>query len=128
MKEVNFLSSAVLMNQGNGKFEMKALPRFAQRSWMHAVLMADLNGDGNQDLIMGGNLRGAKPEVGQYDGSYGEVLIGKGDGTFDYWQNRDHGLKLDGEIRDLKILELKDKKVLMVVKNNEPVEFWEIKK
>lgn len=128
IKEVNFLSSAILMNQGNGKFEMKALPRFAQRSWMYALLVADINADGNQDLIMGGNLRGAKPEVGQYDGSYGEVLIGKGDGTFGYWQNRDHGLKLDGEIRDLKILELKDKKVLMVVKNNEPVEFWEIEK
>jgi len=128
MKEVNFLSSAVLMNLGKGKFEMKALPRFAQRSWMHSVLVTDINGDGNQDLIMGGNLRGAKPEVGQYDGSYGEVLIGKGDGTFDYWQNRDHGLKLDGEIRDLKILELKGKKVLMVVKNSEAVEFWEMEK
>lgn len=128
IKEVNFLSSAILVNQGNGKFEMKALPRFAQRSWMYTVLVADINADGNQDLIMGGNLRGAKPEVGQYDGSYGEVLIGKGDGTFDYWQNRDHGLKLDGEIRDLKILELKGKKVLMVVKNNEAVEFWKVEK
>jgi hypothetical protein len=128
IKEVNFLSSAILVNQGNGKFEMKALLRFAQRSWMYTVLVADINADGNQDLIMGGNLRGAKPEVGQYDGSYGEVLIGKGDGTFDYWQNRDHGLKLDGEIRDLKILELKGKKVLMVVKNNEAVEFWKVEK
>jgi hypothetical protein len=128
IKEVNFLSSAIMLNQGNGKFEMKALPRFAQRSWMYTVLVADINADGNQDLIMGGNLRGAKPEVGQYDGSYGEVLIGKGDGTFDYWQNRDHGLKLDGEIRDLKILELKGKKVLMVVKNNEAVEFWKVEK
>jgi hypothetical protein len=128
IKEVNFLSSAILINQANGKFEMKALPRFAQRSWMHAILVADINADGNQDLIMGGNLRGAKPEVGQYDGSYGEVLVGKGDGTFDYWQNRDHGLKLDGEIRDLKILELKGKKVLMVVKNNEAVEFWKVEK
>jgi hypothetical protein len=127
MQEVNFLSSAVLINQGEGQFEVKALPREVQRSWMYAILVTDLNGDGAEDLILAGNLSGAKPEVGQYDGSYGEVLIGDGKGNFTYIPNREHGLQLHGDIRDLQIVKLKGVKMLMVVKNNAPLEFWKVK-
>jgi enediyne biosynthesis protein E4 len=128
IQEVNNLASTVLLNEGNGRFSPIELPRMSQRSWMYSIVVTDLNGDGIQDLIMAGNLKGAKPEVGQYDGSYGEVLLGKGDGTFEYWHNRDHGLKLNGDIRDLHIIDRDGQKILMVVKNGENVEFWEIKK
>jgi hypothetical protein len=77
---------------------------------------------------LAGNLAGAQPQVGQYDGSYGELLYGIGDGSFEYIPNREHGLQLDGDIRDLHELTLKGKRMLMVVKNNAPVEFWEIGK
>lgn len=127
MQEVNFLSSAVLINQGEGKFEVKALPREAQRSWLYAILVIDLNRDGAEDLIMAGNLSGAQPQVGQYDGSYGEVLLGDGKGNFIYVPNREHGLQLHGDIRDLQMVKLKGAKMLMVVKNSAPIEFWEVK-
>ena len=122
--EVNYLSSSIFINQGNGKFQVTALPRMTQRSSMYTILITDVNADGVEDLVMGGNLRGAKPEVGQYDASYGEVLIGKGDGTFEYMPNREHGLKLDGDIRDLHSLEIKGQRMLQVVRNNAAVEFW----
>jgi hypothetical protein len=125
MQEANFFQSAVLINEGNGKFKVQELPRMAQRSWMYTSLVADINGDGHQDIVMGGNLKGAKPEVGQYDASYGEILLGKGDGTFTYWHNRDHGLQLHGDIRDLQLVSIKGQRLLMVLKNNEGVEFWE---
>nr|WP_228780103.1 VCBS repeat-containing protein [Aquiflexum lacus] len=128
IQEVNNLVSTVLLNEGSGRFKPIELPRMSQRSWMYSIVVTDLNGDGIEDLIMGGNLKGAKPEVGQYDGSYGEVLLGKGDGTFEYWHNRDHGLKLNGDIRDLHVIDREGQKILMVVKNGENVEFWEIKK
>ncbi|WP_373520034.1 VCBS repeat-containing protein [Aquiflexum sp.] len=128
VQEVNNLASTVLLNEGNGRFNPIELPRMSQRSWMYSIVITDLNGDGIEDLIIGGNLKGAKPEVGQYDGSYGEVLLGKGDGTFEYWHNRDHGLKLQGDIRDLHVIDRDGQKILMVVKNGENVEFWEIKK
>jgi enediyne biosynthesis protein E4 len=124
IQEVNYFQSAVMINKGNGNFDVKELPRTAQRSWMYSILVTDINGDGNEDLILAGNLSGAKPEVGQYDGSYGEVLLGKGDGTFDYWVNREHGLQLHGDVRDLHRVEIKGQKMLMVVKNNDAVEFW----
>jgi enediyne biosynthesis protein E4 len=128
IQEANYFSSAVMLNKGKGKFEINPLPRMAQRSWTYTILVTDLNEDGLQDLILAGNLSAAKPEVGQYDGSYGEVLLGKGDGTFTFWDNREHGLSLHGDIRDLHLLSQKGEKKLMVVKNNAAVEFWQLKK
>jgi hypothetical protein len=127
MQELNFLSSAVILNEGSGNFEVLPLPREAQRSWMYSILVTDLNGDGIEDLLMAGNLKGAQPQVGQYDGSYGEVLYGKGDGTFEYISNRVHGLQLHGDIRDLHELVIGGQRTLMVVKNNAAIEFWKIK-
>ncbi len=124
VQEANYFESTVLINTGSGNFNLQALPREAQRSWIYAIAIVDIDGDGIEDLIMGGNLKGAKPEVGQYDGSFGEVLMGNGDGTFTYVSNRKHGLKLDGDIRDLKVVGEGDTRKLMVVKNNDRVEFW----
>jgi hypothetical protein len=121
INELNNLSSGVLMNEGNGKFTWKPFPKMAQRSYVFAIQVADLNKDGNPDLILGGNLFNAKPEVGKYDASYGEVLLGKGDGTFDYWPNYKNGLQLEGDIRAF--AELGEGK-LLVVKNSAAAEIW----
>ena len=124
ISEVNNLESGVLMNEGNGKFTWKPFPRMAQRSYVFAIAVLDLNEDGNQDLILGGNLFQAKPEVGKYDASYGDVLLGKGDGTFDYWKNAENGLKIDGDVRAFGLL--KNNK-LLVVKNSAAAEIWDYK-
>lgn len=123
-QEVNNLESGVLLNQGNGNFEWKPFPRMAQRSWIFAIHVVDIDGDGNQDLILGGNLAQIKPEVGKLDASYGEVLLGNGDGTFRYSPNREHGLRLEGDIRAFSSL---GEKRILVVKNSAPVEIWRYK-
>lgn len=122
ISEVNNLASGVLMNQGNGKFTWKAFPTMAQRSYIFAIEAVDLNEDGKLDLILGGNLLQAKPEVGKYDASYGDVLLGNGDGTFKFWPNADNGLKIEGDVRAFGNL---GKGRLLVVKNSAPAEIWE---
>ncbi|MDG1278975.1 MAG: VCBS repeat-containing protein [Algoriphagus sp.] len=121
VNELNNLESGVLMNQGNGKFEWKPFPRMAQRSYVFAIHTEDLDKDGKLDLILAGNLTQAKPEVGKYDASYGEVLLGNGDGTFRFWPNAENGLKLFGDIRAIsKIAPNK----LLFVKNSGNAEIW----
>ncbi|MBY5952244.1 VCBS repeat-containing protein [Algoriphagus marincola] len=121
ISEVNHLESGVLMNQGSGKFEWKSLPIEAQRSMIFAIETADLDGDGILDLILGGNLYGIKPEIGKSDASYGEVLLGNGDGTFRFIPNRIHSMQLQGEVRHFKWLY--DSR-LLVIKNNAAAEIW----
>jgi hypothetical protein len=121
VSELNNLESGVLMNQGNGKFEWKPFPRMAQRSYVFAIHTEDLDGDGKLDLILAGNLTQAKPEVGKYDASYGEVLLGNGDGTFRFWPNAENGLRLFGDIRAISKI-APDK--LLFVKNSGNAEIW----
>ncbi|WP_194776457.1 VCBS repeat-containing protein [Pararhodonellum marinum] len=124
IQEANFFESAVMLNQGNGNFTIASLPRMAQKSWVYAISVTDINKDGIDDLILGGNLYGVKPQAGKYDASYGEVLLGEGDGSFEYLPNRTHGLSLTGDIRDFYTLEQKGERFLVVVKNNDELDMW----
>ena len=121
VNELTHLESGVLMNRDGAQFEWVSFPRMAQRSWVFASETIDINQDGIIDLILGGNLSGVKPEIGKSDASFGEVLIGNGDGTFRYLPNAQHQLKLSGEIRA--ISRLNDQK-LLIVKNNSAAEIW----
>lgn len=121
VQTINQTQSGVLINSGTGKFEWRAFPTEAQKTWIFAIQVMDLNKDGIQDLILGGNLTQAKPEAGKYDAGYGEVLLGKGDGTFTFWPNRFHGLRLEGDIRHFAQL---GEGQLLVVKNKAKAEVW----
>ncbi|MDO8965394.1 VCBS repeat-containing protein [Algoriphagus sp.] len=121
IQEVNNFESGVLLNLGGGNFEWKPFPRFAQRSWTFAIQVLDINKDGILDLILGGNLAQIKPEIGKFDASFGEVLIGKGDGTFTFNPNYQNGLKLEGDVRAFSLLEGNR---ILVVKNSASAEIW----
>ena len=51
---------------------------------------------------MGGNLYGAKPEVGIYDSSYGVYLVSDGQHLVN--QSTGSGFHVKGEIRDIEII------------------------
>jgi len=70
------LETSMLINNGDGTFEIKGLPLKAQLSPTFGVLVGDFDSDGNQDILLGGNLHNTKPEVGRYDASYGLLLKG----------------------------------------------------
>ena len=121
IQEINNLESGILLNRGDGNFEWKPFPKMAQKSWIFAIQILDLNEDGKQDLILGGNLAQVKPEIGKLDASYGEVLLGNGDGTFTFSPNRENGLRLDGDVRAFSLL---GEKQILVIKNSAAAEIW----
>lgn len=110
----NMLSSVVLINQGNFNFTLQELPIEAQFSTVNAILAHDFDDDGDNDLVLGGNLYNVKPEVGRYDASYGLYLENNGDGTF-ISPTIDSGFKLKGEVRDM----LLDDKKLIISRNRD---------
>ncbi|MEL7424263.1 MAG: hypothetical protein AAFN81_14785, partial [Bacteroidota bacterium] len=102
--EANELNSIVLINQGDGQFEKQLLPVEVQFSPMYAIAAADVDQDGDQDLLLGGNLYKVQPEVGMYDASYGHCLINDGTGNFTD-RSVELGFSVPGEIRDIQIID-----------------------
>jgi hypothetical protein len=96
------LRSMIFWNDGKGNFSGKALPLEAQFSPIYALAIQDFDGDGQQDIIFGGNLSCSKPEVGTYMASQGGVL--RGVKNHDFAMLHNSGFAIHGEIRDLKII------------------------
>jgi hypothetical protein len=88
----------------------------------------DYDGDGNGDLIMGGNLYKVKPEVGRYDASYGNLLLGDGKGSFRQIPKKVSGFWLNGEVRDMLDISTVNGRILVVARNDDPVQVFRIKK
>jgi hypothetical protein len=97
---------------------MKELPVEAQFSPMFGIATGDFDGDGNDDILMGGNLYRVKPEVGRYDASYGVFLSGDGKGNFATIKNKDSGFFVDGELRDIKKIKIGNSECVLVARNN----------
>ena len=126
--EVRYMQSAVLLNQGEGKFKLKELPVEAQFAPVYAIHVEDLDADGLPDLVLGGNLYEVKPEAGRYDASYGLYLKNTGDGNFKSIPARESGLSVKGAIRQIKPIETATGKYLLIALNNDELKLIRVNK
>ncbi len=116
---VSLLESSVFINDGKGNFEIKRLPMEAQFSVVYALYSDDFNGDGLKDIILGGNQYRTKPETGRYDASYGLVLLQDAHHNFSSLTSIQSGIKIQGEVRDIKPITIKGRKSILVSRNND---------
>jgi hypothetical protein len=126
--EVNQLKSSLIMNNGDGTFSIISMPLNAQLSPVYSSLVEDFNSDGHPDIMIGGNLYKVKPEVGRYDASYGLLLIGRGDGTFEEVPTEQSGIRLEDEVRDLISLKTNYKNLIIASRNNERIQVFQLRK
>ena len=121
-KTVNIQESVIAINKGNGKFEIKALPKEVQFSCVNTISTIDVNNDGILDLILGGNQYEFKPQFSRLDANYGSVLLGNKNGTFSWLPYNQSGFFIKGEVKQLKIIKDKNKTVsiIAVVNDNTP--------
>ena len=118
-KTFNFCSSIIAYNKGDGKFEVELLPVEVQFSSVNAMEFSDLNGDGRVDMVLGGNKFGFPPQFGRLDGSYGHVLLNKGNGELKWLPSLESGINIRGEIRSLRKIGINQKNAVVVGINNE---------
>jgi hypothetical protein len=124
--DVFLLETTFFINDGSGNFARRFLPVEVQFSPVFAAEVADYNGDGNADILLGGNLYNAKPEIGRYDASFGSFLAGDGKGGFSYKTPKLTGLHLDGEIRDILEVKTSKGKLLVVARSNSPLQVFKV--
>jgi hypothetical protein len=113
------LESSVFYNEG-GQFRRETLPIEAQLSPVQAIAVQDMNDDEQPDLLLGGNFLGAKPEVGQYDASYGVLLINR-EKDWETVNSTVSGLSIKGEIKHWVALKGDRDTLWIALRNNAPL-------
>jgi enediyne biosynthesis protein E4 len=119
-----YMESCLMINTGQGSFQLTPLPVESQFSPVYAIFADDFDHDGICDIIIGGNQYRAKPETGINDASYGLFLKGYNGGTWKSIPSLKSGFFTKGEIRDLKILNINGSRIIAVARNNDNLQFY----
>ncbi len=118
VKRAVLFESAVFINNGQGGYEKKPLPTEAQFSPVRSVLVDDFNMDGIPDLLLAGNNYATRPSLGRQDASYGWLLLGKGAFQYETIWPAKSGFLLDGDARQMHLIDIEDKPTLVTLPNN----------
>ena len=119
IKKFNYSYSCIAFNNGNGFFSVQKFPPGIQLSSVNVVRCEDVNGDGIDDIITGGNLFDFQPQLERYDASLGEILINDGKGNLKQVENSRTGLALRGQLRDIALIRNKNKKYFLFLQNDQ---------
>lgn len=123
--QVQTLKTTVFYNDGQ-TFTHQPLPTEAQIAPVYGIEVVDVNGDGNKDIVLGGNLHEVQPEWGRYDASRGTVLLSTGTRNFNAVPVAQSGLNLEGQIRDIVSYERNGDQYLLFSKVEGPMEEFKI--
>jgi hypothetical protein len=97
-------ANVLLINEGNMKFTMRVLPVEAQYTCYRDALVFDCNGDGWEDLLLGGNYFGDAISMGRNDADLGTVLLNKGGGKLEVIHT--NGITIRNQVRRISKLKL----------------------
>lgn len=123
--DLKMLNSTVFLNE-NDKFTPQNLPKGIQYAPVYAITSTDINKDGYIDLFFGGNQYLVKPQFGSYDASMGWALLGPLDSELE--NSEVLPMNINGQIRSLKWINYKNKKILIALINDEKIKFYTIKR
>ncbi|MGS0526399.1 FG-GAP repeat domain-containing protein [Zobellia nedashkovskayae] len=112
-------SSGIFINNGHGKFKFNSFEKQIQKSPINSIIYTDFDNDGIKDIILAGNNYHTEVETTRNDAGIGVFLKGNKNGKFNYIPNKDTGLYLNGDVRDIEWFENSGKKYLIVTNNNE---------
>ena len=96
--EANCLESLVFLNRGD-RWEARFMPAEAQWAPAFAILVADYDGDGHEDVFLSQNFFAEGPETSRCDAGRGLWLRGDGSGGLQAVPGQESGILVYGEQR-----------------------------
>lgn len=117
-RNFDYNASIVAINKGDGSFDVQELPLMTQLSSVNAITIADVDGNGTQDLVVAGNMFGFPPQFGRLDANYGLVLLNDGSGKFTVMKPAAAGLQIRGAVKDMALVKTEKGNLLLVAINN----------
>ncbi len=126
-RKVTSFESIILINKGENKFKIEKLPPLAQSIPILASDTYDINEDGYEDVIVGGNIYNTEVETPRLDNQFAIILISDKNKNYIALGPDKSGLYLSGNTKSLKIIDRKNPK-LLVANNNSNLEVFELNK
>ena len=123
----HIFQSVYLENKGNGSLAVTDLPTAVQFAPVFAFGTLDINGDGNMDLITGGNQSLTRVSTGKFDANYGIALLGNGKGKFTTLDPERSGLKVLGDVRDIHVAHINGRDLVIFSRNNDHTKIYSLK-
>jgi hypothetical protein len=126
--QADTFASLYLQNNGNGTFTSFALPDLAQISPIKAIIAHDVDGDGNLDLIVAGNLYDAEPNTARADAGNGLWLKGDGHGHFTPVPAVESGLLAPRDVTGLALIKTPGGKAVLVANHGDSLQAFRIRR
>lgn len=127
IKQINITSSLVAYNNGDGSFEIEKLDNLVQLSSANAFCKIDVDADGDDDIMLGGNNHFLLPQFSRLDACSGKLLINDS-GELNLVSRQESGINLKGVVREIKkIPSAEGVTVLALINDDKPV-LYKLKK
>ncbi len=133
VKTVQTAETALLINEGSGRFSISALPLQAHTSPIYGILTDDYNHDGKMDILLTGNFYDVLTEVGRYDANYGLLLLGRGGRnaklSFTATKPEQTGFFVRGQVRRMQTARgANGRQLIVLAKNNDRAQLFAVAK
>jgi len=125
--QVDTFASAYLQNDGDGTFTAFQLPNLAQISPINAIVVHDVDRDGNLDLIVAGNLYYSEPNTPRADAGNGLWLKGNGHGAFTPIPPYASGFVAPLQVTDLALINTPAGRAVLVANNSDSLQTFTIR-
>lgn len=118
--------ASVYLELKNNTFIVHKLPQEAQIAPIQKTIIKDFDKDGNLDVLAVGNLYTSEVETPRADAGFGLYLKGNGKGGFSSIPARETGFFVKGDSKDMQEIQVNNKKLIVVAKNNDYLQFLQV--